>query len=290
MREEYSRHYRRRGFSLVELLIVLSVVAALIAVIAPIGTNVLRRSAAVSAARDLKTLSNALSNRIYLDGELPDSINELGRNIDSTSFGAAWKQNEDGEYSYFVFTNREVDFESVSEILTDSRQGVPFGIDDYAFLEDGLGEDSLDTEVIYYSLLGPDSMAPLTEFGSSFEEISSGLIQLIMDFFEDRGSYPRDWADYRYDDLGLNKASWTPPVDGVIYKPSGRLLRVIPDSDHKFIFNFLDSPDEFELTSRLNWDLVFNIGDDSSDTGCWYLNSIERRKVDISTLRIVKVE
>jgi len=290
MREEYSRHYRRRGFSLVELLIVLSVVAALIAVIAPIGTNVLRRSAAVSAARDLKTLSNALSNRIYLDGELPDSIKELGRNIDSTSFGAAWKQNEDGEYSYFVFTNREVDFESVSEILTDSRQGVPFGIDDYAFLEDGLGEDSLDTEVIYYSLLGPDSVAPLTEFGSSFEEISSGLIQLIMDFFENRGSYPRDWADYRYDDLGLDKASWTPPVDGVIYKPSGRLLRVIPDSDHKFIFNFLDSSDKFELTSSYNWDLIFNVGDDSSDTGYWYLNSIEGRKVDISTLEIVKAE
>ena len=133
-------------------------------------------------------------------------------------------------------------------------------------------------------------MAPLTEFGSSFEEISSGLIQLIMDFFENRGSYPRDWADYRYDDLGLDKASWTPPVDGVIYKPSGRLLRVIPDSDHKFIFNFLDSSDKFELTSSYNWDLIFNIGDDSSDTGHWYLNSIEGRKVDISTLIIVKVK
>ena len=290
MREDCFGHDRRNGFSLVELLIVLSVIAALIAVIAPIGTNALRRSAAVSVARDLKTLSNALSNKIYLDGDLPELINELGKNIDSTSFGAAWKKNDHGEYSYFVFTNRKVDFESVAEILADSKQGVPFGIDDYAFLEDGLEENSLDSEVIYYSLLGPDSVAPLTEFGSSFEDISNGLIQLIMEFFENRGSYPRDWADYRYDDLGLNKASWTPPINGVVYKPSGRLLRVIPDSDHKFIFNFLDSPDEFELTSRLNWDLVFNIGDDSSDTGCWYLNSIERRKVDISTLRIVKVE
>jgi prepilin-type N-terminal cleavage/methylation domain-containing protein len=290
MRERYLRHDRRKGFSLVELLIVLSVVAALIAFIAPIGTNALRRSAAVAAARDLKTLSNALSNKIYLDGSLPESINELGRNIDSTSFGAAWKENEDGEYSYFVFTNRKVDFESVSEILTDSRQGVPFGIDDYDFLEDGLEEDSLDSKVIYYSLLGPNSVAPLTEFGSSFEEISSGLIQLILEFFENRGNYPRDWADYRYDDLGLNKASWTLPINGVVYKPSGRLLRVIPDSGHKFIFNFLDSSDEFELTRRLNWDLVFNIGDDSSDTGFWYLNSIGGRKVDISTLKIVKLK
>ncbi|MFA7427523.1 MAG: prepilin-type cleavage/methylation domain-containing protein, partial [Mesotoga sp.] len=70
----------------------------------------------------------------------------------------------------------------------------------------------------------------------------------------------------------------------------GRLLRVIPDSDHKFIFNFLDSSDKFELTSSYNWDLIFNVGDDSSDTGYWYLNSIEGRKVDISTLEIVKAE
>jgi len=290
MIEECFGDDRGKGFSLVELLIVLSVVAALIAVIAPIGTNTLRKSAAVSVARDLKMLSNAFSNKIYLDGDLPESIDELGRNVDSTSFGAAWKENEDGEYIYFVFTNREVDFESVSEILTDSRQGVPIEIDDYVFLGNGLQEDSLNSEVIYYSLFGPDSAVPLTEFGSSFEEISNGLIQLIQEFFENRGNYPRDWSDYRYDDLGLNKASWIPSINGVVYKPSGRLLRVIPDSDHKFIFNFLDSSDKLELTSSFNWDLIFNIGDYSSDTGHWYLNSIEGRKIDISTLKIVKVE
>ena len=290
MREECFRDHRGKGFSLVELLIVLAVIAALIAVVTPIGIKAMRKSAAVAVARDLKTLSQAFANKIYLDGELPQTISELGRNVDSSLFGAAWKIGEDGEYNYFVFTNREADFETVSGVLVDSRQGIPFGVDDYAFLDNGLGKESMNSRTLYYNLLGAESIAPLTPFGSTFAEISSGFVNLIKGFFEKNGRYPRDWGEHRYKDLGLNEASWTRSINGVVYKPSGRLLRVIPDSEHKFIFNFLDSSDKFELTSRYNWDLIFNIGDDSSDTGHWYLNSIKERKVDISTLKIVKIE
>ena len=290
MREECFRDDRGKGFSLVELLIVLAVIAALIAVVTPIGIKAMRKSAAVAVARDLKTLSQAFANKIYLDGELPQTISELGRNVDSSLFGAAWKIGEDGEYNYFVFTNREADFETVSGVLVDSRQGIPFGVDDYAFLDNGLGKESMNSRTLYYNLLGAESIAPLTPFGSTFAEISSGFVNLIKGFFEKNGRYPRDWGEHRYKDLGLNEASWTRSINGVVYKPSGRLLRVIPDSEHKFIFNFLDSSDKFELTSRYNWDLIFNIGDDSSDTGHWYLNSIKERKVDISTLKIVKIE
>ncbi|PNE23349.1 N-terminal cleavage protein [Mesotoga sp. Brook.08.YT.4.2.5.1] len=290
MREECFRDHRGKGFSLVELLIVLAVIAALIAVVTPIGIKAMRKSAAVAVARDLKTLSQSFANKIYLDGELPQTISELGRNVDSSLFGAAWKIGEDGEYNYFVFTNREADFETVSGVLVDSRQGIPFGVDDYAFLDNGLGKESMNSRTLYYNLLGAESIAPLTPFGSTFAEISSGFVNLIKGFFEKNGRYPRDWGEHRYKDLGLNEASWTRSINGVVYKPSGRLLRVIPDSEHKFIFNFLDSSDKFELTSRYNWDLIFNIGDDSSDTGHWYLNSIKERKVDISTLKIVKIE
>ena len=290
MREECFRDDRGKGFSLVELLIVLAVIAALIAVVTPIGIKAMRKSAAVAVARDLKTLSQAFANKIYLDGELPQTISELGRNVDPSLFGAAWKIGEDGEYNYFVFTNREADFETVSGVLVDSRQGIPFGVDDYAFLDNGLGKESMNSRTLYYNLLGAESIAPLTPFGSTFAEISSGFVNLIKGFFEKNGRYPRDWGEHRYKDLGLNEASWTRSINGVVYKPSGRLLRVIPDSEHKFIFNFLDSSDKFELTSRYNWDLIFNIGDDSSDTGHWYLNSIKERKVDISTLKIVKIE
>ncbi|HQN61462.1 MAG TPA: prepilin-type N-terminal cleavage/methylation domain-containing protein, partial [Mesotoga prima] len=87
---------RRRGFSVIEMLIVLAVLAGLIAVIAPIGVNTLRKSHAVSVAKDLKTLSSVFSSKIYLDGGVPVVIGELGRNVDGRSFGAAWKKNDDG--------------------------------------------------------------------------------------------------------------------------------------------------------------------------------------------------
>jgi len=294
MREECFRDDRGKGFSLVELLIVLAVIAALIAVVTPIGMNAMRKSAAVAVARDLKTLSQAFANKIYLDGELPQTINELGRNVDPSLFGAAWKIGEDGEYNYFVFTNREADFETVSGVLVDSRQGIPFGVDDYAFLDNGLGKESMNSRTLYYKLLGAETVAPLTPFGSTFAEISIGFVNLIKGFFEKNGRYPRDWkdkatgVDYRFEDLSLNASFWASSFEGIVYKPAGRLLRIMPDEDHKFIFNFLDSSDKFELTSSFNWDLILNIGNTSADIGYWYLKSIQGRKVDITTLQIVK--
>lgn len=287
---------RRRGFSLIEMLIVLAVLAGLIAVIAPIGVNTLRKSHAVSVAKDLKTLSSVFSSKIYLGGELPEVIGELGRNVDGRSFGAAWKKNDDGQYNYFVFTNRSVDFETVSGVLIDSRQGIPFGIDDFTFLDGGLGRESLDSETIYYSLVGENSVAPLTEFGSTFDEISEGLKTLIQEFFVNHGRYPRDWIDgksgidYRFEDLSLDASFWANSAfGGVVYKPAGKVLRVSPDNGYKFVFNFLGSSEKGELTERLNWDLIYNIGNDSADTDCWYFHSLEGRKIDISTLEIVKI-
>ena len=119
-------------------------------------------------------------------------------------------------------------------------------------------------------------------------------MNLIKGFFEKNGRYPRDWkdeatgVDYRFEDLSLNASFWASSFEGIVYKPAGRLLRIMPDEDHKFIFNFLDSSDKFELTSSFNWDLIFNIGNTSADIGYWYLNSIQERKVDITTLQIVK--
>ena len=91
MRREIFGIDRRNGFSLVELLIVLAVIAALIAVVTPIGINAMRKSQAVSVAKDLMTLSKAFAGKIYLDGELPQTINELGRNVSKNpKYGIAW--------------------------------------------------------------------------------------------------------------------------------------------------------------------------------------------------------
>ena len=279
---------KKTGFSLVELLIVLAVIAALIAVVTPIGMNAMRKSTAVSVARDLKTLSQAFANKIYLDGELPQTINELGRNVDPSLFGAAWKIGEDGEYNYFVFTNREADFETVSGVLVDSRQGIPFGIDDYAFLNNGLGKESINSRTLYYNLLGAETVAPLTPFGSTFAEISSGLIDLLIN-----AKNPRSWSPYQYTDLGLNPEDWeNKAYEHIVYKPVGNRLQISPEPGYKLTVKFINE-DSYDTISSGNV-LVYNIRDDNADKYFWYFKSIAEgdglvgKKVDISTIRVYK--
>ncbi len=59
---------RKKGFSLVELLIVLAVMAALIATITPVALNAIQKSKATQVAQNLKTLASAFENKAYVDG------------------------------------------------------------------------------------------------------------------------------------------------------------------------------------------------------------------------------
>ncbi len=75
------KYRARNGFSLVELLIVLAVVAMLISVITPLGINAIRKSRAIAISKDLKALSKTFVNKIYLDNEVPRELKELGRDV-----------------------------------------------------------------------------------------------------------------------------------------------------------------------------------------------------------------
>ena len=43
----------------------------------------------------------------------------------------------------------------------------------------------------------------LTSLGSSFEEISVNMIELIEKFYKENGKYPGSWGDHAYNDIGL---------------------------------------------------------------------------------------
>lgn len=59
---------RKNGFSLVELLIVLAVIAALIAVVTPIALNAISKAKATQVAENLKTIGSSIENKAYVDG------------------------------------------------------------------------------------------------------------------------------------------------------------------------------------------------------------------------------
>ncbi|PIJ61087.1 type II secretion system protein [Mesotoga sp. H07.pep.5.3] len=124
---------RKRGFSLVELLIVLAVIAALIATITPVALNAIRKSQATKVAQNIKTLAAAIENAAYVNGVTTNNeikrdtdnaftattdIEFLGRDIDADSYGVwySWDDAND-RFSVAVLTNETVDADTAASVL-----------------------------------------------------------------------------------------------------------------------------------------------------------------------------
>ena len=150
----------KKGFSLVELLIVLAVIASIIAVSTPLALNAIRKARATAVASDFKTLSRAISSSIYLGDGIPSSVDSLGRNV-SSDYGVAWSDNE-GVYDFVIFTNKEVDTSTLYTLLTNTGSGFPAG--EYEFLPGGAAS-SENSKAYYHVYLD----------GGGNQTVSSGL-------------------------------------------------------------------------------------------------------------------
>jgi len=134
---------RKRGFSLVELLIVLAVIAALIATITPVALNAIRKSQATKVAQNIKTLASAIENAAYVNGletvdsvtyikngplntdyfkDGLDAIEPLGRDIEKSDYGVWYSVGSDGNIKVAVFSVDTVDYASAAEVVTDLTQ------------------------------------------------------------------------------------------------------------------------------------------------------------------------
>ena len=150
----------KKGFSLVELLIVLAIIASIIAISTPLALNAIRKARATAVASDFKTLSRAISSSMYLGDGIPSSIDSLGRNV-SSDYGVAWSDNE-GVYDFVIFTNKEVDTSTLYTLLTNTGVGFPAG--EYEFLPGGAA-NSENSKAYYHVYLD----------GSGNQTVSSGL-------------------------------------------------------------------------------------------------------------------
>ena len=155
---------RRKGFSLVELLIVLAVIAALIATITPVALNAIKKAKATQVAQNLKTLASALENAAYVNGAdatgikkpyggyftATDDIKLLARDVDSDKYGIAYKVytgNEAGKVEVYVLTNEDVSADEVNKVLdTATKTNLP-NIDSYV----KLGKDDFTGSVLQYT-------------------------------------------------------------------------------------------------------------------------------------------
>ena len=132
---------RKRGFSLVELLIVLAVIAALIATITPVALNAISKSKATQVAQNLKTLANALENAAYVNGVFPSGNNagkirnamldtpielkDLGRDINVKEY-AVYYGGAKGSYTAVVAFVGEADINLVDDTLAQATETSSF--------------------------------------------------------------------------------------------------------------------------------------------------------------------
>ncbi len=83
---------RREGFTLVELLIVMAVIAALMGALVPVALNAINHANATRVAENLRAIQSAVQNYAYSEHEIPSlntliSGNYLTGHIDTNDYG-----------------------------------------------------------------------------------------------------------------------------------------------------------------------------------------------------------
>jgi general secretion pathway protein G len=164
----------RNGFSLIEFLIVLAIIASLIAIVTPISLNYIRKAKSSAVANDLKTLSKGFMNYVYTMDEYPDSLNEFSRNVNSDRYGIAYDENG----NYVVYTNDKVNFNELHNLIDVTNTN---GLSDE---ESIIGLSIPENGIFYYASLG------INPYNEENETTNTENIPLSLDSFIRENIFP----------------------------------------------------------------------------------------------------
>lgn len=237
----------RHGFTLVEIIVVIVIIAILAAVAIPALTGYIDKSHRAEDLISVRTLN--MGTQLYsINEQIPM---ERVFDVDATNLD---RQNTllDGAY--------------IEEIMVAKSKDADF-----------LWEDS--SKVWYLS----GSSIPLTPLGSTFEEITPQMIDLLKNFPGFPNKTASTWGDRQYTDIGLVPEVWEDqPINHIIYKPVGNRLTIKPEDGYSFHFRFING-DSGNVTSRSNHVLAYDLKKE-----IWFHKSIDSGlEVDIDSL-IVK--
>lgn len=148
---------RKRGFSLVELLIVLAVIAALIATITPVALNAIKKAKATQVAQNLKTLASSLENLAYVNGfntngeiiandKTSVALVDLGRDIDTNKYIVDYINSDGDVTAVVIYKGADVDEKLVNEQISYATTTAP--TTDYS--SGKLNAYATGTDYIYY--------------------------------------------------------------------------------------------------------------------------------------------
>ncbi|AKI97662.1 lamin tail domain-containing protein [Kosmotoga pacifica] len=140
--------FNNKGFTFIEVLIILIIIVVLVAVLFPSAMNTIRKSKVLQVAQNLKNLSTGFENMVLIDGTPPSSIYEIGRDVQD-DYGVVYEENNGIWLVVVYYIGKDVDYDTLKTILPDVTQ-------DYVSLTSptvlsGSAPYSDDTGNIYYS-------------------------------------------------------------------------------------------------------------------------------------------
>jgi prepilin-type N-terminal cleavage/methylation domain-containing protein len=190
----------RKGFTLIELIIVISILGILASIAVPRTNGILEKSKINADKATIKTLNSVTT--IY--------------KIEKEIFG------ED------IFSGLSKDKNRILKLVD---QGYLLN-EVLPQQKDASFNWGIDKQI--WQLYIDDKPIQLSPLGSTFAEISKELIDIIVKKYIENDKYGRTWDDYRYTDLGLDPKDWKNPILHMIYKPKGEELLISPEKGYKF--------------------------------------------------------
>jgi hypothetical protein len=122
---------------------------------------------------------------------------------------------------------------------------------------------------------------PLTPLGSTFTDISGGMVELLQDYYDQHGRWPRSWGDYAYTDIGLDPATWRESYNGVIFTPVGNRIQVAPAEGYSLQFRDVNGT-TVTLPWKNHWNLIYFMPD-----GTWHYHTTTGVAVRIDSLKVI---
>ena len=117
--------------------------------------------------------------------------------------------------------------------------------------------------------------------GATFGQISDAMIKLTQDFYQKNGRWPRSWGEFAYTDLGLKPDDWAKAYDGIIYKPGGDRVGIVPAEGYTFLVTDSNGK-SMTLPSSYKWGLWYDM-----PTGTWRYHDQNGPVLQIKTLTVV---
>lgn len=232
--------HRDEGFTLVELMTVVLILGVLVMIAVPAFVNSRRAAAETACLANRAVVSKADFSYYLQSGTWSPGI---------ASLVGSW----------------------IKSTPTCPESGV------YTWIDEPTAEQPLRTLGCSVHYFPVKSLTPL---GSTFSEISRGMIERMLAYYAKNGRWPSSRPPASYTDLGLTAADWAKAVEHLNYTPGGTKVSVTPEKG--YVITVVDVKGKTRTLKAGEQDIFYD-----AKTAKWYYKEVNKGNVvDIATIQV----